>query len=221
MTSKQRKIGGISCLVTEVAEPRARLLMAHGAGSPMDSLFMEQMAGLLCERSVEIIRFEFPYMAQRRLGGGKPPPDRQPVLLASWRQLIAALTKTSGPPLCIGGKSMGGRMATLVVADSAQPVPINAVVCLGYPFHPQGKPQVLRTAHLMAMTTPTLIVQGTRDPMGKPEEVRGYRLPETIQLAWLDTADHDFKPLVKSGLSQADCLARAADHIAAFLIGLH
>ena len=178
---------------------------------------MEQMARLLSERSLEVIRFEFPYMAKRRLGGSKPPPDRQPVLLATWRQLISSLIEESDLPLAIGGKSMGGRMATLVAADRKQPMPIKGVVCLGYPFHPRNKPQVLRTEHLTEMQTPTLIVQGSRDPMGKREEVDGYGLSTAVLLAWLDTADHDLKPLVKSGYSHAECLTQAADRIAAFL----
>lgn len=174
---------------------------------------MDCIASFLCERSLEVVRFEFPYMAKRRLTGSKAPPDRKPVLLDAWERLISALADKDELPLFIGGKSMGGRMATHL----AEVVPVEGVVCLGYPFHPRGKPEKLRTEHLLGVATPTLIVQGTRDPMGNPDEVAGYELSTAILMAWMETGDHDLKPLKKTGYTQEDYLVQAADRIAAFV----
>ena len=145
----------------------------------MDTPFMTTVARELGQRGIRVIRFEFPYMAARRIGGKRGAPDREPVLLNTWREVVAELG--GGPRLFIGGKSMGGRMATLV-ADELQ---VRGAVVFGYPFHPPGQPEKLRTAHLETMTTPTLIVQGTRDPFGTQEDVTAYRISPTIRVEWL------------------------------------
>src|SRR5438309_4485241 len=154
-------------------------VFAHGAGGAMDTPFMTTVARELGQRGIRVVRFEFPYMAARRTGGKRGAPDREPVLLNAWREVVAELG--GGPRLFIGGKSMGGRMATLV-ADELR---VRGVVCFGYPFHPPGQPEKLRTAHLETMTTPALIVQGTRDPFGTAEEVAAYRISPTICIEWL------------------------------------
>jgi predicted alpha/beta-hydrolase family hydrolase len=159
-------------------EAEYTLVLAHGAGAAMDHPFMNVVARGVGERGIRVVRFEFPYMAVRRTGGKRGAPDRQPVLLQTWRDVVA---KLGGPGLVIGGKSMGGRMATMV----ADELPVRGVVVLGYPFHPPGQPERLRTAHLETMQTPTLIVQGTRDPFGTAEEVSGYRISPTIRVEWL------------------------------------
>jgi len=186
-------------------------IFAHGAGAPMDSEFMEQMAILLAEREIGVVRFEFPYMAQRRSGGSKRPPDRQPLLLDTWRQVIEQCRGKG--KLFIGGKSMGGRMASLVVGEAE----VDGLVCLGYPFHPAKKPEKLRTEHLYELRTPSLIVQGTRDALGSREEVVSYDLPKAIQLYWLEDGDHDLKPRVKSGYTHQQHMISTADAIAAFI----
>lgn len=208
-------IGGMECLINAPAKPIARLALAHGAGAPMDSDFMAQIAQLLYERDVEVVRFEFPYMARRRETGKKSPPDREPVLLNTWRCLVDALAETDDLPLFIGGKSMGGRMASLYAVDCTQPV--KGVVCLGYPFHPLGKPEKLRTQHLSTMTLRTLIVQGTRDPMGTCDEVAGYTLSDAVTVAWLETANHDLKPLRKSGYTYDEYMVQTAERIVNFV----
>lgn len=190
---------------------QASLLLAHGAGAPMDSDFMNQLADGLGRRSIRVLRFEFPYMAARRQGGAKRPPDPMPVLLDSFRTHYAAL---SGP-VFVGGKSMGGRVASLL----ADELGAAGLLCFGYPFHPPGKPERTRTAHLAELSTPALILQGTRDPFGKPDEVAGYALSSQIQVRWLDTGDHDFKALKRSGLSQAELIDQAAQRAAAFMLG--
>lgn len=177
----------------------------------MDSDFMETMAGLLADLGVGVIRFEFPYMQQRRQGGSKRPPDRQPVLLEWWRQVIEHCSDSA--PLFIGGKSMGGRMATLI-ADEEK---VKGCICLGYPFHPPSKPEKTRVEHLKDLRTPTLVVQGTRDPLGSRDEVVHYELSPAIRLHWLEDGDHDLKPRVRSGFSHAQHLQDAARAIADFI----
>jgi len=179
------------------SNPSARLLLAHGAGAPMDSDFMNAMAEGLCARGIDVWRFEFPYMAERRSGGKKRPPNRQPELLDSWRTAIGSANATA-LPLLVGGKSLGGRMASLVAHEPG----VSGLICLGYPFHPVGKADKTRLEPLQTVQVPTLIVQGTRDALGNRDEVRTYDLPATLNWLWLDDGDHDFKPRVKSGFRQ-------------------
>jgi len=158
---------------------------AHGAGAPMDHPFMNKVARGLGERGVRVVRFEFPYMAARRAGTKKGgAPDRPPVLLDTWRQVIA--DHGGGARVAIGGKSMGGRIATMI-ADEAN---VRGVVVFGYPFHPPGKPQQLRTAHLEQLRTPALIVQGTRDEFGSRAEVESYTLSPSIRIEWIEGGKH-------------------------------
>ncbi len=192
--------------------PLATLLLAHGAGAPMDSPFMEQLSAALCERGIRVVRFEFPYMAARREDGRKRPPNPLPALQQCLREQAASM---SGPWL-VGGKSMGGRVASLLVDELGA----LGLVCYGYPFHPPGKPEKTRTAHLEALATPALVVQGTRDPFGRPEEVSGYRLADSLQVHWLDSGDHDFKPLKASGRTQALLIEEAAEATLAFVQGV-
>lgn len=173
------------------------LALAHGAGAPMDSPFMNAVARGLGEKGIRVARFEFSYMRQKRETGKSKPPDREPALREAWLQVIAELG--GGEKLVIGGKSMGGRIASLV-ADEAG---VRGLVCMGYPFHPVGKPDRLRTAHLAALRTPTLIVQGTRDAFGTPEEVSGYGLSPAIRTVWLPDGDHSWKPRASSGRTEA------------------
>ncbi len=193
-----------------------RLLLAHGAGAGMESDFMQQMAERIAALGVGVVRFEFPYMAERRQTGKKRPPDRQPVLLDTWRQVLA--DNAGAGPLVIGGKSMGGRMATLLAAElEGEGSPVAGVICLGYPFHPPGKPEKLRTEHLQSLQTPVLMLQGSRDPMGSREEVGGYQLSDAVEMVWLEDGNHDLKPRVKSGFSHDQHLATAAGKIAEFM----
>ena len=188
------------------------LLLAHGAGAGMDTPWMERVATGLGERGLRVARFEFPYMQKkRREGGPRGGPDREPVLRAAYRAAIDELGGGAG--LVIGGKSMGGRMASLI-ADEAG---VRGLVCLGYPFHPPGKPEQLRTKHLAGMKTPALICQGTRDIFGGREEVAGYSLSDRIEILWLEDGDHDLKPRKGiSGFSAADHLKTVAEAVSAW-----
>ncbi|HGY9625215.1 alpha/beta family hydrolase [Pseudomonas putida] len=209
-------VSGLRCDPPRVGDRegyKGCLILAHGAGAPMDSGFMEDMAQSLAEQGVGVVRFEFPYMAQRRVGGGKRPPNPQPVLLDCWRQVYAQVRPLVTGPLAIGGKSMGGRMASLL----ADELGADALVCLGYPFYAVGKPDKPRVEHLAGLRTRTLIVQGERDALGNREAVEGYVLSPSIQICWLTAGDHDLKPLKASGFTHEQHLQAAAQRVAAFL----
>ena len=194
-------------------ETHVTLILAHGAGAPMDSEFMQQMAQLLAARGVAVLRFEFAYMAARRLDGKKRPPSPQVKLLEQWRAVYAEVRQQVAGPLAIGGKSMGGRMASLL----ADELGANALICLGYPFYAVGKPEKPRVAHLGELKTPALIIQGERDALGDRPAVTGYALSEAISLHWLTAGDHDLKPLKSSGFTHQQHMQTAADAIAQFL----
>ena len=196
-------------------DARARLVLAHGAGAPMASAFMREVAEALGQRGIRVTRFEFPYMQARRYGGKRGGPDKQPVLLATYLEVIEQLGLGGGrAPLFIGGKSMGGRMASMIADDAG----VAGVVCLGYPFHPAGKPHQLRVAHLEGLKTPALFVQGTRDELGSREDVAGYRLSPSIRIVWIEEGDHSFERLKRSGLRTADAMREAIDAVAAFVL---
>jgi len=190
------------------------LVLAHGAGGPMDSPFMETIAEGVAKAGIRAARFEFPYMRRRRETGKGGAPDAGPVLMQSWREAIEELGR--GERLVIGGKSMGGRIASMV-ADEAG---VRGLVCLGYPFHPPGKPEQTRTRHLEVLRTPALILQGSRDPFGKPDEVAQYKLSRSIRLKWLEDGDHSFKPRVHSGRTEADNLGAAIADLVEFIEAL-
>ena len=189
------------------------LVLAHGAGAPMDSPFMERIAEGVAAAGWRVVRFEFPYMAARRASGRNKPPDRAPVLLATWRRVVAEFGHER--PV-IGGKSLGGRMASMI-ADEAG---VRGLVCLGYPFHPPGRPDRLRTAHLETLKTPALILQGARDPLGGAGEVPGYRLSDAVAVSWLPDGDHGFRPRKASGHTEDGNLALAVERVCGFLDAL-
>jgi predicted alpha/beta-hydrolase family hydrolase len=181
----------------------ATVLLAHGAGAPMDSPFMAAIATGLAQQGWRVVRFEFPYMARMRETGRRQGPDRMPVLQEAFRQRVR-LARGERPerPLFIGGKSMGGRVASLLIDELAASADVPGCLCLGYPFHPPGKPQKVRTGHLESLRTPTLILQGERDSFGRREEVETYRLSPKVQLGWIPSCDHSYRPTRGSGLSE-------------------
>jgi uncharacterized protein len=189
------------------------LVLAHGAGALMDSPFMETIATGVAAAGIRVVRFEFPYMAARRLTGNRRPPDREPVLRQTWFDAIEALG--GGSRLVVGGKSLGGRIASMVADDAG----VRGLVCLGYPFHPTGRPDRLRTHHLETLRTPALFLQGERDTLGSRDEVSGYALSPAIRIEWLTDGDHSLKPRQASGLSLAQNLAVAVSSMVAFIEG--
>ncbi len=193
------------------------LILAHGAGAPMDSPFMAHLARGLGEAGWRVVRFEFPYMARRRAEGGKRPPDRAPVLLETFDEVVA---RYGGARPVVAGKSMGGRMATVLAAQrAAAGQPPRAVVVYGYPFHPAGRPERLpeRLSPLQDVPVPTLICQGERDSLGNRETVTAQTLPAAVQVRWLPDGDHSLKPRVKSGHTEAENLNAAVAATQEFL----
>lgn len=186
------------------------VVLAHGAGAAMDSPFLGGFAGALAAAGFRVARFEFPYMQLARATGTRRPPDRMPMLLDTWRAVIDSL---GARKLVIGGKSMGGRVASML-ADEAR---VRGLLCLGYPFHAPGKPAGRRIAHLSDMNTPTLIVQGTRDTMGRRQEVEAYALSPAVRVAWIEDGDHSFVPRKTSGRTIEANMRAAIDAATAFL----
>ena len=187
----------------------ATILLAHGAGAPMDSPMLTAASQALAARDFRVVRFEFGYMKARRTGGSRKPPPKAELLMDEYREAVEQLG--SSGPLIIGGKSMGGRVASMVADSLYAEGRIAGLLCLGYPFHPPGKPQSLRIQHLQGLQTPALICQGSRDVFGTREEVALYPLADGITLLWLADGDHDLKPRKSiSGLSASDHLETVA-----------
>jgi predicted alpha/beta-hydrolase family hydrolase len=190
----------------------ATLLMAHGAGAPMDSASMTAAAKALAAVGLRVARFEFDYMASRRTDAGRRPAPRAETLLPEYAGAVSALAAKG--TLVIGGKSMGGRVASMLADELHARQQIAGLVCLGYPFHPPGKPMQLRTKHLVGLATPALICQGTRDEFGTRGEVESYSLSDAIEILWLEDGDHDLKPRKGvSGFSAADHLRTMAQEV--------
>lgn len=186
------------------------LILAHGAGAPADSPFMEELSEALEREGIATVRFEFPYMQKRRLDGKKRPPDREPALLEYYSGVVDQIRNElgSGGRILVGGKSMGGRMASILAGRRDG---IDGVVCFGYPFHPPGKLDRWRTAHFSHLKCRMLVLQGTRDPFGKPAEMTGHEQElAAISLRWLDGGNHDFQTLKSQSETQSELIASAA-----------
>jgi hypothetical protein len=204
-------------IVTGPADAAVTFLFAHGAGAPMDSDFMNAVAEGLSAKGLRVVRFEFPYMAARRKSGKGGTPDRSPVLLATFKEVFQAekVRAGSGGRVAVGGKSMGGRIASMICDE----VSADACVCFGYPFWPPQKKATSsneRIRHLESLRTRALILQGTRDSFGGEEPVR--KLSIAPQIAWLPDGDHDFAPRKRSGHTHEENIARAIAMSASFLL---
>ncbi|WP_087023517.1 alpha/beta family hydrolase [Thaumasiovibrio subtropicus] len=185
-------------------------LFAHGAGAGMDHDFMTAVAKGLANEGIRVIRFNFPYMVKRAEDGKKRPPDRAPKLLEDFQQHIDAHSER---PLVIGGKSMGGRMASLVATENPT---LAGVACLGFPFHAPGK-DVYRGEHLTNFSLPCLILQGERDTFGHRAEVESYSFSAQVKVQFLPDGDHSFKPRKASGKTEAENIAEAVDSLSRFI----
>jgi uncharacterized protein len=199
-------------------DKNARLLLAPGSMGAMDNPTLEFLSQAIARNGVNVSRFEFAYMAQRRTGGGKRPPPRAEKLVDEYTAAIAELMPQLAPgeKLLIGGKSLGGRVASMIADEQFAAGAIHGLVCFGYPFHPPKRPECLRTAHLRGLKCPTLVVQGERDPFGRPEEVDAYDLSEAIKLYWAPDGDHDLKPRRSSGTTHDSNLRAGAEAVARF-----
>lgn len=192
---------------------KGRLLFVHGAGSGQDSFFMRQFATAVAGYGIQLMTLDFAYMRKMNIEGRRQPPPKVERLideLTYWYELIAAENVS---PLWVGGKSMGGRVASMLAVQQH----VAGVIITGYPFHPPRSPDKLRLAHWAAVSAPSLILQGERDPFGRPHEVEAYVLPDNVQVEWLPTGDHDLKPLRSSGLDQYALIQQAAQKAAGFM----
>ncbi|MCL7928442.1 alpha/beta fold hydrolase [Halomonas llamarensis] len=200
--------------VTLQGEPiLGHLLFAHGAGAGQDSAFMRQFATSLARQGVQVLTLDFAYMQQMHESRRRRPPPKIDKLvdeLAQWYHFIEKLVPS---PIWVGGKSMGGRVASMLAAQQL----VAGVIVTGYPFHPARAPEKRRLAHWPQVMCPALIAQGERDPLGSRQEVEGYTLPANVNIEWLTDGDHDFKPRRSTGLSQQILIDEAALLAASFV----
>lgn len=195
-------------------DPSGRVLLLHGAGAPADSEWMTTVADTIATNGLNVYRAEFSYMSQRRVDGKRRPPPKAERLLDEVHQLVKNLP-ASELPLILAGKSMGGRLATLYAASRLWPeheTGPDQVWVFGYPFHPPGKPEKLRTSHLTEVSCPIRILQGSRDAMGNSATVSSLALGSQISLQWIESGNHDLRPL---GLSKADVMPQLQSDVAA------
>ncbi|MDW6003370.1 alpha/beta family hydrolase [Vibrio mangrovi] len=185
-------------------------IFAHGAGADMDHAFMETVACGLAERGIRVIRFNFPYMIRKNLEARKFPPDRAPKLIAAFE---TAIGEYAAQGAVIGGKSMGGRIASLLDGNPL----VRGIACLGFPFHPPGKPEKMKGEHLAGSEKPCLILQGERDTFGCREEVAAMTLSPQIQVVYIPDGDHSFKPRKSSGYTEPENLAFVVEQLSQFI----
>ncbi|MFH4466044.1 alpha/beta family hydrolase [Vibrio diabolicus] len=200
--------------IVEGPESGPLFIFAHGAGAGMEHDFMAAVAKGLVEQGIRVVRFNFPYMIKRAEDGKKRPPDRAPKLLEAYEEVIAHFTSQ---PIVIGGKSMGGRMSSLLAENEL----VAGIACLGFPFHPQGKPEKFKGDHLANIEKPTLILQGERDTFGKREEFDDFVLSSQVKVSFLPDGDHSFKPRKSSGHTEAGNIDLAVEQLAAFIKEVH
>jgi predicted alpha/beta-hydrolase family hydrolase len=201
----------IKTLINTAHNPIANFVFAHGAGAGQNSDFMQLIVEALAKQNVNVIRFNFIYMQLAHELGKRRPPDRADKLLAHFNSVLSEIDSLY--PVFIGGKSMGGRMASMLLEESDA----LGCICMGYPFHPPSKPEKLRTEHLLSINKPILILQGERDTFGKRDEIETYKLSERVQVNYLPDGDHSFKPRKASGYSLEDNINQVIEHTATFI----
>ena len=215
-------IGTVPGVLARPEGARATMVVAHGAGAGKNHPFLTGFCRALAELGVATLRFDFPYIA-----AGRRFPDRPPVAIATWRAALAAATeragvRNAGEPIWASGKSFGGRMASMAVADG---MPATGLIHLGYPLHPPGRPEKARDEHLPGITVPMLFLQGRNDPFAIPNEQLDEvvaRIGQTATLEWIEDANHSFevkgqkRPAAEVGASLAP---RAAAFISAHAAG--
>ena len=187
-------------------------VFAHGAGAGMDHEFMQSVAQGLAFKDIRVIRFNFPYMIKRAEDGKRRPPDRAPKLLEAYQEVIE---QVDAQQLVIGGKSMGGRMASHLSEHEK----VAGVACLGFPFHPPGKPDKYKGEHLAELSKACLILQGERDTFGKREEFPAFELSDSVSVEFIPDGDHSFKPRKSSGHTEQQNIALAVEKLAKFIKG--
>ncbi|ENM8497940.1 alpha/beta fold hydrolase [Vibrio parahaemolyticus] len=196
--------------IVEGPENGPLFVFAHGAGAGMEHDFITAVAKGLVEQGIRVVRFNFPYMVKRSEDGKKRPPDRAPKLLEAYSEVIAHFASS---PVVIGGKSMGGRIASLLAEHEL----VAGIACLGFPFHPPGKPEKFKGDHLASIDKPTLILQGERDTFGKREEFDEFVFSQQVKVSFLPDGDHSFKPRKSSGHTEAGNIALVVEQLSAFI----
>jgi len=199
------------------------LLLAHGAGAGVESDFMKSILLKLNNAGLETLPFEFPYMKIMSQTGKRRPPDRMPKLIKAFHEELQHYqAKYPNTKIIVGGKSMGGRVASLLSAQLEQDNKntISGCICLGFPFHPPKKLEKYRGAHLEKIKTFTLILQGDRDIMGCKEEVEKYKLADSISIKYITDGDHSFKPRVRSGHTLEGNISMSSELIINFVNSL-
>ncbi|MDQ8698966.1 alpha/beta family hydrolase [Hyphomicrobium sp. LHD-15] len=203
------------------ADSDTLLVLAPGAGAPMTSDWMNAVSDSLAAVGLRVARFDFAYMAARVETGSRKPPPKAEALVGEYETALDQIAgKERARRILIGGKSLGGRVASLAAASLFDRGRISGLACLSYPFHPPKQPASLRTAHLLALACPTLIVQGERDPFGVRSEVESYGLPPSITVHWAVDGNHDLSPRKASGATLAGNLDAAVQAITRFAKGL-
>ena len=203
-------------IINDVPNSKFIFILSHGSGAGMNTEFMNHIAKGVTQKGIKTIRFEFPYMTKSREVGKKRAPDSEKKLKAHFINLIEDIQKDNPEStIIIGGKSMGGRIASILTSEKAHPA-ITGCICLGYPFHPPGKPEKLRTDHLQSIDTPCLIIQGTRDPFGKKKEVETYTLDSKIKIKWIEDGEHSLKTKKSSNQTWQQAMDKAVDAIFEF-----
>lgn len=196
------------------------LILAHGSGAPMDSGPMERLARALAGAGFRVRRFEFPFMRERRSGGKRRPPDRQPVLLAAWQQAIKTVQadEPDARQCWVGGRSLGGRMASLLLTPENRATEAAGALAFGYPFHPPRKPEQWRTGHFSDLCRPLWIAQGERDPFGKRVEVEAQMpFADRVHVEWVNDGDHELMPTRRSKRDPDQLLEGTAARARAFV----
>jgi uncharacterized protein len=191
------------------------LILGHGAGAGQTSAFIAEFAAALTARGIDVITFNFLYAEH-----GHRVPDPNARLEACFHAVIEGVRRRNSATLAIGGKSMGGRIASQVAAGAAGE--LAGLVFLGYPLHPPGKPERLRAAHLRDVRAPMLFVQGSRDAFGTPAELQPIitRLEPPADLYVVEGGDHSFRVPKRAGLGQQEVYHRVQDRIATWLRGV-
>lgn len=214
-------LGTVTAHHYAAASPRATLVLSHGAGADQRHRFMVAVANGLAARDVSVITFNFLYTEQRRR-----TPDRPPVLEQTWRAVLdgVAPTLASGGRLVVGGKSMGGRIASQVLASRPQTDAwerVSGLVLLGYPLHPPGRPDQPRIKHLPDIKVPVLVVQGARDTFGTPEEIEPvFRvIPTRVDFEFIERGDHSFAVPKSTGRTERQVLDAVCERVASWVVG--
>ncbi|WP_394221035.1 alpha/beta family hydrolase [Alteromonas gracilis] len=208
--------------VHEAKMPVASLVLGHGAGAGKEHDFMQDITRELVSHRISVVLFNFPYMQTIKATGKRRPPDKADKLMSHFTAVVASCCKDNKAlhnlPVFIGGKSMGGRMASMVYESVSN---VKGAIALGYPFHPPGKPEKTRTEHLSTASKPMLIIQGERDTFGTKSEVESYKksyaLSSHIECEYLEDGDHSFKPRKASGKTQQEHIVQAAALTASFI----